>query len=79
MEVVKFFCRGRALLRPCRRNWFYDNFRRIRIVLRADAGIGPYGVLGSCSKVDTLRQIYDCSPAFSFASPKENAGKRKRA
>ena len=43
MEVVKIFCRGGALLRPCRRNWFYDNFRRIRIVLRADAGIGPYG------------------------------------
>ena len=37
------FCRGGALLRPCRRNWFYDNFRRIRIVLRADVGIGPYG------------------------------------
>ena len=36
-------CRGGALLRPCRRHWFYDNFRRIRIALQADVGIGPYG------------------------------------
>ena len=36
-------CRGGALLRPCRRHWFYDNFRRIRTSLRADVGIGPYG------------------------------------
>ena len=35
-------CRGGALLRPCRRHWFYDNFRRIRIILRADVGIGTY-------------------------------------
>ena len=36
------FCRGGALLRPCRRHWFYDDLRRIRIALRADVGIGPY-------------------------------------
>ena len=43
MEVVKFFCRGEALLRPSRRHWFYDDLWRIRIVLWADVGIGPYG------------------------------------
>ena len=35
-------CRGGALLRPCRRHWFYDDLRRIRTALRADVGIGPY-------------------------------------
>ena len=30
-------------------------------------------------KAENLLQICDCGPAFSFASPKENAGKRKRA
>ena len=38
-------CRGGALLRPCRRYWFYDHLRRIRTALRADVGIGPYSAI----------------------------------
>ena len=34
---------------------------------------------GSLHRAESLLQICGCGPAFSFASPKENAGKRKRA
>ena len=34
---------------------------------------------GSLHRAESLLQICGCRPAFSFASPKENAGKRKRA
>ena len=60
---------------PAKKKQWRLVFERRGIIL----GICSAANLKDCSRADTLQQICNCHSAFSFASPKENAGKRKRA